>query len=182
MEKIIILSALAAGAIFFAVLAFLTVRCCEARLPGAEKFLRNRTAGAILSAAALAWCAPQVQAVIWTSWVPWVWYLALAALVLCVLYLDNIVARGFAGLLIMGAYSFLDMTFDCKLNMGISGALPAWVWGAVGIVIAAKPCYLRDFLRLGARKKFWRILAASLAGITALFLLGTIAIYLKVQG
>ena len=138
MEKVIILSALAAGVIFFAVLAFLTVRCCEARLPGAEKFLRNRTAGAILSAAALAWCAPQVQAVIWTSWVPWVWYLALAALVLSVLYLDNIVARGFAGLLIMGAYSFLDMTFDCKLDMGISGALPAWVWGAVGIVIAAK--------------------------------------------
>jgi hypothetical protein len=66
--------------------------------------------------------------------------------------------------------------------MGISGALPAWVWGAVGIVIAAKPCYLRDFLRLGAHKKFWRILAAVLAGVTAVFLLGAMAIYLKVQG
>ena len=182
MEKYIILSALGVGAIFFAVLALLVSRCNEVRLPGAEKFLRNRTAGAVLSAAALAWCVPQVQAVIWTSVVPWVWYLALAALVLSVLYLDNIVARGFAGLLIMGAYSFLDMTFDCKLNMGISGALPAWVWGAVGIVIAAKPCYLRDFLRLGAEKRFWRYLASALAGVTALFLLGALVLFLNRMG
>ena len=94
----------------------------------------------------------------------------------------NLASRGFAGLLIMGAYSFLDMSFDCKLNMNISGALPAWVWGAVGIVIAAKPCYFRDYLRLGAEKKFFRYLAAALAAITVIFLAVTILIYLKVQG
>lgn len=182
MEKYLIISSLAAGAAVFAVLALLISLCNEKHLPAAESFLRKRVPGAIMGAAALAWCAPQVQAVAWTSLVPYVWYLAAAALVLSVLYLDNVVARAFAGLLIMGAYTFLDMSFDYKLNMFVSGAFPAWFWGLVGIVIAAKPCYLRDFLRLGARKKFWRVLTAAVCGATALFLIGSIVIFLKVQG
>ena len=74
------------------------------------------------------------------------------------------------------------MSFDYKLAMYISGAIPAWVWGAVGIVIAAKPCYLRDFLRLGAEKRFWRYLASALAGVTALFLLGALVLFLNRMG
>ena len=182
MEKYFIPAALALGAAVFGVLSLLIARCNSGHLAQAEKFLRNKFAGAVLGAAALAWCVPQVEAVIWRSWVPWLWYIALAALVLSLLYLDNVVARAFAGLLIMGAYSFLDMSFDYKLAMYISGAIPAWVWGAVGIVIAAKPCYLRDFLRLGAEKRFWRYLASALAGVTALFLLGALVLFWNRMG
>lgn len=179
MEKYIVIASLAAAAAAFAGLAVLIFLCSKERINLAERVLRSRWLGGILGAAALAWCVPQIEAVIWSSWVPYLWYMAAAALILSVLYLDNVAARGFAGLLIMGAYSFLDMSFDCKLAMYITGALPAWVWGSIGIIIAAKPCYLRDFLRLGAEKSFWRFLAAFLAAVTVLFLIGSILIYCK---
>ena len=182
MEKYIVVTMLAAGIIFFAALAFFLLRTTKERLQQAELLLRNRIFGGVLAAAALSWCIPQVQAVAWSWLANYAWIIAAAALLLSIRYLDNIASRGFAGLLIMGAYSFLDMSFDCKLNMNISGALPAWFWGAVGIVIAAKPCYLRDYLRLGAEKTFFRVLAAAAAGITALFLAAAVIIFLKVQG
>ena len=182
MEKNFITGFLAAGMIFFALLTILFIRCNEKNLPAAEALLRNKKVGAVTSAVALAWCVPQIQAVAWNWLANYAWIIALVALVLCVRYLDNMTARGFAGLLIMGAYSFLDMSFDCKLGMQISGALPAWVWGLIGIVIAAKPCYLRDYLRLGAQKSFWRYLAAALSGVTVFFLAASIVVLWKVQG
>ena len=182
MEKYLITAALAIGAAAFAALAWCILVIREKNLPKVEKFLRNRSVGGVMAAIALAWVAPHVQAVAWYSLVPWVWPLAVLALFLSIKYLDNVVARAFAGLLIMGAYSFLDMSFDYSLGMYISGAIPPWVWGAIGITIAAKPCYLRDFLWLCARKSFWRYVTAGLTGVTALFLLTTIAVFWKVQG
>ena len=182
MEKYTVITMLAAGIIFFAALALLLLRCRPDKLSEAEQLLRNRGFGMVLSAAALVWCVPQVQAVAWAWLANYAWIIAAAALLLCVKYLDNLASRGFAGLLIMGAYSFLDMSFDCKLSMNISGALPAWVWGFIGIVIAAKPCYLRDYLRLAAKKSFFRYLAAALAAVTVLFLAASVVIFLKVQG
>ena len=170
---------LLAGVIFFAVQAWAVAVCCEARLPRAEKFLRSRRIGAVAGAAALLWCVPQVQAVAWHWLAQWAYPAAAAVLFLSVKYLDNLVARAWAGLLIMGAYSFLDMSFDQQLNMGISGAIPAWVWGSIGIVAAAKPCYVRDFLRLSSRKKFWRLLAVILSVVTAIFLLTALAVFMK---
>lgn len=182
MEKYLILTALAAGAVAFGAVCVLLNFCREKHIKRFESFLRNDYVGGVLAAIALAWCAPQVQAVAWRSLVPWVWPLALLALILSVKYLDNVVARAIAGLLIMGAYSFLDMSFDYKLNMGLSGAFPAWVWGAVGIVIAAKPCYLRDYLRLSAQRSAWRYIAMVFCGMSALFLLGALVLFLKGQG
>ena len=182
MEKYSVITMLSAGIIFFAALAVFILRTDKEHLQEAELLLRNKGFGMVLSAAALVWCVPQVQAVAWAWLANYAWIIAAAALLLCIKYLDNLAARGFAGLLIMGAYSFLDMSFDCKLNMNISGALPAWVWGAIGIVIAGKPCYFRDYLRLGAEKRFFRYLAAVLAGITVLFLITSVIIFLKVQG
>ena len=181
MEKYTVVTMLAVGIIFFAVLAVFLWRTNKEHLPESELLLRNKGFGMILSAAALAWCVPQVQAVAWAWLANYAWIIAAAVLLVCIRYLDNLASRGFAGLLIMGAYSFLDMSFDCKLNMNISGAFPAWVWGAIGIVIAAKPCYFRDYLRLGAEKSFFRYLAAALAAVTVLCLRTTIIIFLKVQ-
>ena len=182
MEKYLIIAILAAGVLAFAALSWWVSRLKEDNIVAAEELLRNRTVGGIMAAIALIWVVPHVQAVAWYSLVPWVWPMAVLELFLSVKYLDNVVARAFAGLLIMGAYSFLDMSFDYSLGMYISGAVPPWVWGCIGITIAAKPCYLRDFLRLCARKKLWRYLTTGLCGVTALFLLATIAIFWKVQG
>ena len=182
MDKNFIIIMLAAGAVFFAGAAVGLLKADCSCLEKNESLLRHKGLGAILSALALIWCVPQVQAVAWAWLAQYAWFAAGAALLLCVRFLDNMVARGLAGLLIMGSYSYLDMIFDCKLGLGIAGALPAWVWGSIGIVIAAKPCYLRDFLRLGAEKPFWRYLAAVLAGITVVFLLMTMLIFMKVQG
>ena len=182
MEKYLITAFLCAGAAAFAALAFFLWRSDAKHLASSEHLLRNRYLGAVLSAAALAWCVPQIQAVAWSSLSAWAWPLAGGALILCILYLDNLAARGLAGLLIMGAYSFLDMSFDCKLNLRLSGAIIPWVWGIIGILIAAKPCYLRDFLNLGAAVKPWRYLAVIMSICSALFLLASVVFYWKVQG
>lgn len=182
MEKYMTVSALSGAIIFFAAISVMVFRCTQERIAGIEQLLRSKYLGGILCSAALAWCVPQIQAVAWTWMADYAWFLAAGALVLCVLYLDNLAARGFAGLLILGAYYYLDMIFDCKLNLGVSGALAAWVWGAVGIVIAAKPCYLRDFLRLAAQKSFWRYLALVLAAVTVLLLGGVLVLYWKTLG
>lgn len=182
MEKYTVITMLTAGTVFFAALAFFLWRSNKEHLPEAETLLRNKGFGMILSAAALCWCVPQVQAVAWVWLANYAWIIAAAALLLCIKYLDNLASRGFAGLLIMGAYSFLDMSFDCKLNIGLAGPLMAWVWGGIGIVIAAKPCYLRDFLRLGAQKPFWRYLAAALAIVTVILLICSVLLVVKVQG
>lgn len=182
MEKYLITAILLAGAVAFAAVSVGFYFCREKNLERFESFLRNRIAGGVLGAAALAWCVPQIQVVAWDFLAQWAWVLAAAALVLCVKYLDNVVARSVGGLLIMGAYSFLDMSFDCKLDLGLSGAFPAWVWGSIGIVIAAKPCYLRDYLRLSAKRSLWRYTAVGLCGISALFLLTATLLFWKVQG
>lgn len=182
MEKYITVAFLSAGSLFFAVMTWLLLRVRPDRAAEYDRLLRSRSLGAVLSAAALAWCVPQVQAVAWAWLALWAWPVAIGAWILCWLYLDNMAARGWAGLMIMGAYSYLDMIFDCKLNLGIAGAMFAWVWGALGIVVAAKPCYLRDFLRLAAQKKFWKFPAAALSALTVLWLILTIVIFLKVQG
>ena len=182
MEKIFAVICLICGAAFFMLLAFWLVRCSSVRLGCYEKILRSRLLGAVLGAGALAWCAPQVQAVAWQAMVPWVWPMAAAGLILSVLYLDNVPARAGAGLLIMAVYTMLDFSFDRKLGMGVSGALVPWVWGCVGIVIAAKPCYLRDFLRLGAEKKIWRYSAALLAVLSVLYCLSAAVLFWKSQG
>ena len=178
MEKYLTAAFLGAGAAAFAILTCFLWRCNAERLTRSENLLRNRFLGAVLGALALAWCVPQIQAVAWHSLAALAWPLAAGALVLCVLYLDNLVARALAGLLIMGAYSFLDMSFDNHLASGWSSALTPWVWGAVGIAIAARPCYLRDYLRLGAKAAPWRFMASALTLVSALFLLASVLFFL----
>ena len=108
MEKYTVITMLTAGIIFFAALAVFIFRTDKEHLQEAELLLRNKGFGSVLSAAALIWCVPQVQAVAWAWLANYAWIIAAAALLLSIKCLDNLASRGFAGLLIMGAYSFLD--------------------------------------------------------------------------
>ncbi len=179
MEKFWIAAVFVLGSLAFAFCAAALWRTDEQHLAAAEKFLRLRKTGAILGGVALAWCVPQIQAVAWNFLIPWLWPLAAAAILGAYFYLDNLMARAIAGLLIMGAYTFLAFSFASRLGTGLSGALAAWGWGSVGILIAAKPCWLRDFLRLGARRSVWRRIAAGCAGVTAIGLAAALVLYLK---
>lgn len=171
------LAALALGVLFFVVLGGGAAVAGKNRLPQAERLLRHRILGAVLMLLALAWCIPQIRAVAWNFLAPWLWPLAIAATVASYFYLDNVVSRAIGGLLIMGAYTFLAFSFTTRLPTGVYGACIAWFWGIVGILISAKPCWLRDFLRLGARRPLWRMLAAGLAGLTACFGVAVMILY-----
>ena len=171
------LAALGLGTLFFILAAAGLIAAGEKNLPRAERLLRHRALGAVLMLLALAWCIPQVRAVAWSFLAPWLWPLAIAATVAAWFYLDNVVARALGGLLIMGAYTFLAFSFASRLATGLPGAVIAWCWGTVGILISAKPCWLRDFLRLGARRPAWRFAAALLAALTACFGVVAMVIY-----
>jgi len=167
-EMMIFRAGLVLAALVFACSAGVFLRLREPGLPRLEHFLRNRVAGAILAVLALAWCIPQVRAVAWDALAPWLWPLAAVAATLAYFYLDNVFARAVAGLLIMGAYTFLQVSFASRLATGVWGALAAWSWGSVGILIAAKPCFLRDFFRLTARSALWRGIAFAATALSAL--------------
>lgn len=164
-ETIIMRAGLILAALAFAAAAGVLLRLRESGLPRLERFLRNRPVGAVLGMLALAWCIPQIRAVAWDALAPWLWPLAVAATVLAFFYLDNVLPRAIAGVLILGAYTFLQFSFASRLGTGIWGAAAAWSWGVIGILIAAKPCWLRDFFRLAARSLPWR--AAAVAATVA---------------
>lgn len=163
------IGALALGTLFFAVFTAVFLILNEDRLPKLERFLRRRAAGAALMLLALAWCIPQIRAVAWSALGPWLWPLAAAATLAAYFYLDNVLPRAVAGLLIMGAYTFLNFSFADRLATGVYGAVLAWFWGTAGIAVAAKPCWMRDFFRLCVRNKAWRYGAAAATCGTALF-------------
>ena len=63
-------------------------------------------------------------------------------------------ARAFAGSLIIGGYYLVHSSFDYHSKIAILMALVGWGIGIWGIVISAKPSYLRDLMRISASKKW----------------------------
>ena len=174
-ETLMIRAGMILGVLFFALSAGVFLFLNGKTLAPLEHALRSRVAGAILMFLALAWCIPQIRAVAWDALAPWLWPLAVAATVLAFFYLDNVLPRAIAGVLIMGAYTFLQFSFAHRLGTGIWGAAAAWSWGVIGILIAAKPCWLRDFFRLAARSLPYRAAAVAAAmGSTLLAIAATV--------
>ena len=126
------------------------------RIPAANRFVRSRNIGVVLGAVAFIFAAPQLIAISW-DWVAGsIWYMIAGVLVLFYFFGDFVNARAMAGLLMVGAYYFTNHAFVEEI-----AALPVMAFftlalAIAGLIIAAWPHLLRDFLHTCAERRWVR--------------------------
>lgn len=148
------------AALFFAVCAaaFLFTNSqyknAEARKRFFDKLPRQKVAGCILSVAALIWCIPNLRPIfepnspIQNIILPGI---VIGAVLIC-FFMDFLLARAFAAILILGAHTLLKLVYPLNPPGYTIFALLILSAGLVGMVIAAKPYWLRDWFRAAFRK------------------------------
>lgn len=150
--------ALAAAAVFI-----LTVRRDPATFRRIERLPRERVSGTILGAIALLWCIPNIRPIFMpdSPFQNLVLPLILLAIVLAALFLNYLFARAVAAILILGAHAVLKMGYPANLPGYPVLAALVLVAGVIGIVLSAKPYWLRDWFRLSFRNSAVRWCSAA---------------------
>lgn len=154
-------------------ISFLFLR--EKNLSTFEKLPRARIPGAVLGFLALLGFLPNVEPMFpMESNLVWLIPAALLLTVVCTLYIDYLFARALAGALIVASHASLAESYAAALPGGSIFAIFSFAAGLFGIVIAAKPGYLRDLFRKGALFPLLRtgiFIYCIFWALTALFLL-----------
>jgi hypothetical protein len=145
-----------------------SLRLSPANLERYEPIPRNRIAGGVLAFIALLWCIPHTRPIIWTSWVPLLYPLAIFCTVLAIVYLDNLFSRALGGFMILAAYYFLHGSFTWHSTGVVIFSLLCWGFGIVGIFFSGKPYLMRDLMRKCAASPGWRFATAVYCFIFAL--------------
>lgn len=145
-----------------------------------EALPRNRAGGAALGFLALLFFIPNVEPMF--SAKEYLTILVIGAVVLtvlCYLYLDYLFSRAFAGALILGAHFLLNATYAADLRFSSFFAFLCFVTGSIGIFIAAKPHWMRDWIRKIAASLRWRIATAA---IPVLFAIASLILLVQLKG
>ena len=139
---------LAAAAVFI-----LTVRRDPQTHRLIEKLPRERISGSILAAIALLWCIPNIRPIFMpdSPFQNLVVPLILLSIVLAALFLNYLFARAVAAILILGAHAVLKAGYPVSPSGYPVLAALVLIAGVIGIVISAKPYWLRDWFRLSFR-------------------------------
>lgn len=143
---------LAVSGCFFLLAAFAFWYVSSENITFYERLSRNRVVGVIIAAGALAWCVPQAEALAWDFLSRKLWLLAGGFTLAAYFFLDFLFSRAIGGLMILAAYYFLRESFAYDIHGAVPGAIIAWSIGLIGIIFSAKPCLLRDWFRLAAKK------------------------------
>lgn len=122
-----------------------------------EKLPRERISGGILGFLALLAFIPNVEPMFPVEkYLGILLILAVVLAILCYLYADHIFARAFAGILILCAHASLAESYAENVRFTSFFAVVALLYGSCGILIAAKPYYLRDLFRKCAANVYWK--------------------------
>jgi len=146
--------ALAAVVSFAAAAPFiLTVRREPAVRSMLEKLPRERISGTVLAAIALLWCVPNIRPIFMpdSPFQVFILPLILVSIVLASIFLNYLFARAAAAILILGAHSVLKAAYPAQLPGYPVLAALVLVAGVIGILLSAKPYWLRDWFRLSFR-------------------------------
>ena len=146
--------AIAAAVSLAAAFAFiLTVRRDPAVRDVFEKLPRERISGTVLTVVALFWCIPNIRPIFMpdSPFQVLILPLILLAMVLAAVFLNYLFARAAAAILILGAHAVLKAAYPAQLPGYPVLAALVLVAGVIGIVISAKPYWLRDWFRLSFR-------------------------------
>jgi len=154
---------LSAGGVVFAAAACFVLCAAPETLAKLEPWPRARKTGFVFGLAALLWCVPLVRPIAFDWLQPLLLPAAIVLPFVCYFYLDYLFARALAGLMMLFAGYLVENSFTFHSGGAPVIAVFSWLFGIGGILISAKPCYLRDYFRLLAAKK-------SVRRISALFL------------
>ena len=146
--------AIAAVVSLVAAAAFiLTVRREPAVRALFEKLPRERISGTALTVVALLWCVPNIRPIFMpdSPFQTFVLPLILVAIVLAAIFLNYLFARAAAAILILGAHAVLKAAYPAQLPGYPVLAALLLAAGVIGIMISAKPYWLRDWFRLAFR-------------------------------
>lgn len=102
--------------------------------------------------------------------------LILVAIVLAAIFLNYLFARAAAAILILGAHAVLKAAYPAQLPGYPVLAALLLLAGVIGIVISAKPYWLRDWFRLSFRNSAVRWTSAAF-----FLLLGAMSCYCAVE-
>ena len=105
---------------------------------------------------------------------PFLWPLAVVTPILGFFFVDYPAARAVGGLLILQGYTLVHYPFDLVLPGFPVLAVTGWLAGIAGIWVSAQPWAMRDYLRLAARSKIFRLTGSLLWGAAALLGLGAL--------
>ncbi len=111
---------------------------------------RNRLVGGVMTLTVMLWVGEHVRVLFFTDWDPTsfvILWLILAGV--CIVFVDFLLARALAGLMIMWAYAFANYTFAFCPEPNIcvkTVVFLNFIVGVAGVLFAAKPYWLRDFL------------------------------------
>ena len=150
--------ALAAASVFI-----LTVRRDPAMYRRIESLPRERISGTALTVVALLWCVPNIRPIFMPTspFQNFILPLILLSIVLAAIFLNYLFARAAAAILILGAHTVLKMGYPANLpGYPILAAL-VLIAGIIGIVLSAKPYWLRDWFRLSFRNSAVRWTSAA---------------------
>ena len=149
----VVLSLAAAVSLAAAAVFILTMRREPAVRGLLEKLPRERISGTVLTVIALLWCIPNIRPIFMpdSPFQTFVVPLILLAIVLAAIFLNYLFARAAAAILILGAHAVLKAAYPAQLPGYPLLAALLLVAGVIGIVISAKPYWLRDWFRLSFR-------------------------------
>ena len=149
----VVLSLAAAVSLAAAAVFILTVRREPAVRGLLEKLPRERISGTVLTVIALLWCIPNIRPIFMpdSPFQTFVLPLILVAIVLAAIFLNYLFARAAAAILILGAHAVLKAAYPAQLPGYPVLAALLLLAGVIGIVISAKPYWLRDWFRLSFR-------------------------------
>ena len=168
----------AAVSLVVAAAFILTVRRGPAIRALYDKIPRERVSGTILGAVALLWCVPNIRPIFMpdSPFQTFILPLILLAIVLAAVFLNYLFARAAAAILILGAHAVLKAAYPARLPGYPVLAALVLLAGVIGIVISAKPYWLRDWFRLSFRSS-----AVRWASAAYFLLLGAMSCYCAVE-
>ena len=139
-------------------------------------FARNRITGAGLGAWMLSVCVPHVEQLFGPDSMfgnpALLWGAAAVLWVLLILYADYLCARALAVVCIFAAYLLLREGNAFRPDGYIVYAVLFFLTGTLGIVIGAKPVWLRDWFEAARNNCRVRWISAGSFGVAALLFLG----------
>ena len=147
---VFLLASCSAVALLAATAFILTLSHSPAMYRALERLPRERISGTVLSLLVLIWCVPNIRPIFLpdSPFQQAILPLLAVAFVLSALFLNYLFARASAAVLILGAHAILKAVYPLNPPGYALLAALTMAAGVIGIVISAKPYWLRDWFRL----------------------------------
>ena len=158
----------AMAALSLAAVAFL-LTTTQSNIAVREKLPRAHRIGAVIAIIDFILLIPHLDPVLPLFLARYKYFLVAAAAFISIGFLDYLFSRAMSGLLILLSYLLIHEAFAHPHAVNIFLHTASYISGITGILFAAKPSWLRDFIRLAAKHKSVRLPAAGYLALQGIF-------------